>query len=86
MFTRNILKSRKYFEIPGYEIVKQDRTANFKGGVVTMIKENIKYVLHRPTDSDKQTDSTVEYIRVDIAPSKSRFTVVYSTGQRISRK
>ena len=70
------LKPEKNFAVSGYSIIRQDRKENNKGGVLTMVKENLKYVLCGSSESNSQIDSCIEYIQVDIKLSRSRIKIV----------
>jgi ribonuclease HI len=83
------LKPEKFFTVPGYYIVRQDRLCNNKGGLIIMIKKNLKYYVNNPIHGNQDISQSVEFLSVDIKLSKSRFRVVnlyISPGKDITEK
>jgi len=63
------LKKDMRFEIEGYNVIRNDRTTAFHGGLAILIRENLGYtVMKNPTDIEGQV--------VDLAMKNGRLTIV----------
>jgi len=72
------LKPGKNFSVPGYVTVRQDRLEHSKGGLLTMIKENI--VFAQSTSAcftvNAGSVSPVEFIVIEVKLCKLKFKIV----------